>query len=58
MDDLFVMIEVGGRGAVGKGMLGYVIFSKEDGKNKEEEKSTVKWEGKTQKEYKKECKET
>jgi len=33
------------------------MFSKKEGKNKEE-KSTVKWEGKAQKEYKKERKET
>lgn len=33
------MTEVGGRGAGGKGMMGYVMFSKEEGMNKEEEKS-------------------
>lgn len=45
-------------GAGGKEMMGYVMFSKEEGKNKEEEKSIVKWEGKTQNEYKKERRET
>lgn len=37
LGDLFVMTEVGGRGAGGKGMMGYVMFSKEEEKYKEEE---------------------
>ena len=58
LGDLFVMIEVGGKGAGGKGMMGYVMFTKKEGKKKEEGKSTMKWEGKTQNEYKKEHRDT
>lgn len=48
LGDLFVMIEVGGKGAGGKGMMGYVMFTKKEGKKKKKGgKSTMKWEGKT-----------